>query len=65
MIFSDIPHLQVLDASSGRQHTMLTGPTKGVTCLAVNAEYVAATCEDFATYIYNAVSILLSGSSKQ
>ena len=39
---------------------MLTGPTKGVTGLAVNPEYIAATCEDFATYIYNSVSVFSS-----
>ena len=39
---------------------MLTGPTKGVTGIAVNPEYIAATCEDFATYIYNSVSVFSS-----
>lgn len=47
---------QVLRASDGQPIRELRGATKGVTCLAVSDTWIAAACEDFATYIYQKVS---------
>ncbi len=52
--------LQVMKSSNGSSVCVLGGPTKGVTALALSEGYVAATSEDFATYIYNKFNVLSS-----
>ena len=54
----------MFDLSDGRHVSELSGPTKGVTSLGLRHGYIAATCEDFATYIYTKVDAFVSSTSK-